>query len=694
MKRTIIIISSIIFSATLLLSCFFNNDEKEKVVMNITYNLLKTMHYKEITFNDKLSNKIFDKYIENLDHSKRFLLKSDIRKLNRYRDKLDNQIRETDLSFFEISYEIIKERQKDVKEIYKEILEEPFELNSDEKIDINAENTDFAKNKNELKQYWRKFLKLEVLQEIDNKLNQYENNKSDTLEQKSLEELEIEARKNIRRNYEDYFNRLSKLRREDFFSLYLNAIALSTDPHSQYFAPKSKEDFDIHISGELEGIGATLTQRFGEIKVTKVVVGGAAWKQGELEEGDIILKVAQEGEDPVTITNMRLDDAVRLIRGKKGTNVYLTVRKIDGTIKEIKIERDKIILEETYIRSIILKDSSGNNVGYINLPSFYIDFQHHNGRRCSRDFKDELMKLKKENVKGIIIDLRSNGGGSLSEVVKIAGYFIKKGPIVQVRARNGRIKQLDDNDASVLYEDNVLIMTNHFSASASEIFAAAMQDYNRALIFGTPQTLGKGTVQQMLDLDKATRVSSKLKPLGALKLTIQKFYRINGGSTQLKGVNPDISYVSNYTYLDMKESAYDNVLPWDKIRSLKYKKWQPNYNIETLRKWSKKRMNNDSAFIATKNYALFLKEEDEKEVFPLNLEKYRKDKKNKKEKRKKYNKLTRKKIGLSISYLNDDINSMKTDTLMKYRYDNWSKKLKKDFKLQEAFNIVLDMNKF
>ncbi|MBN2663122.1 MAG: carboxy terminal-processing peptidase [Bacteroidales bacterium] len=698
MKKKLLIVAGIVLSASLLLSCFFNEDEKEQVVLGLTYNFVKSMHYEHIVFDDAFSQKVYDKYIENLDYSKKFLLSSDIKKFSKYELKLDDFIKQSDLSFFDLTYQTIVKRQEDAKQFYTEILDKPFDLNEIKEISLDVDNIPFAASKNDLYDYWQKSLKLEVLQDVDNELEDMNDKiaKGDTsVVIKTVEELEVEARLSIKENYDDYFDRLSKLRREDYFSLYINSIALSADPHSSYFPPKSKEDFDIQMSGELEGIGATLTQKFSETKVASVVVGGAAWKQGELEEGDIIVKVAQEGEEPVTITSMRLDDAVRLIRGPKGTNVYLTIKKIDGTIKEIQIVRDKIILEETFTRSVILNDSTGKRIAYINLPSFYIDFQNQNGRKCSQDFKNELIKLKKDNVDGIIIDLRNNGGGSLQEVIKIAGFFIKNGPIVQVKDRSGRIDQRNDDDASILYDGDVLIMTNHFSASASEIFAAAMQDYNRAVIFGTPQTLGKGTVQQMLDMDRAApRVSPDLKPLGAFKLTIQKFYRINGGSTQLKGVASDISFVSTYTYLDMNEAAYDNVLPWDKIPALQYTLWQPDYNMDSLRAWSVKRMNADSAFIITKDYAEFLRDEDNDKLYVLTLAEYSKDKKIRKQKRQKFNRLTRKNIDLDVSFLSDDINTMQTDTLMKFRYDDWAKKINKDYQLKEAFNIVSDMNRF
>lgn len=694
MKKKLIFISVLLLSTTFLLACFFNDGDTSKTVLNLTYNLLKSNHYEKVVFDDVLSKKIFDKYIETIDYSKRFLLVSDYKKLSKFSYKIDDQIQKEDLSFFELSYEIIVKRQAEIKNYYTEILSKPVNYNLEEVYISDFDKVEYCKNKNELQDYWRKTLKLDLLLEIDNSLSQQEKNDTIT-ETKTFEQIEEEARKNLLKTYDDYFERLSKITKEEYFSIFINSITLSVDPHSEYYAPKNKEDFDIQMSGELEGIGATLTQKYGEIKVAEVVVGGAAWKQGELEESDVILKVAQEKGEPVSIVNMRLDDAVRLIRGKKGTIVTLSVRKIDGTLKDIKIERDRIIMEETYIRTVVVQDSNSNSrIAYLNMPSFYIDLQHSNGRKCSEDFKNELLKLKNEKVDGIIIDLRNNGGGSLQEVVTIAGFFITKGPIVQVKERSGKINQLNDNDASVLYSGNVLIMTNQFSASASEIFAAALQDYNRAVIFGTPQTLGKGTVQQVMDLNRVSRLLPSNQPLGALKLTIQKFYRINGGSTQLKGVSSDISFTTTYSYLDINEQSYDNALAWDKIPDLKYELWEPKYNMDSIKYWSNNRMKNDSAFVITDRYAKSLKVEDEQGFINLKLEKYRADRKQVKEKRKYFNKNTNKHISVKISYLADDQKLMKSDTIIKYRYDNWVKNLKKDYELQEAVKIIYDMNKF
>ncbi len=671
--------------------------ERDNHLVHVVYEILKGNHFEKIVFDDSRSEYIFDRYVKNIDYSKRFLLASDYRKFQKHKTKLDDEIRNSELDFFEMSYKILMKRQKEVKDYPDKILAHKMNFNSKEELIIDPDLMKYPRNRTERFKYWEKIITYDVLKEINIILSKQEEaiKKNDTTVQiKSFEEIEKEARAIVKKNYNDYFDRLSKLRRGDYFAQYIEAIVQSCDYHTNYFPPKQKTNLKMQLSGELEGIGAVLSQQFGEIKVREIMIGGAAWKQGDLKEGDIIQKVAQKGKEPVNITDMRLDDAVSLIRGKKGSKVTLTVKKVDGTIEDITIVRDKLIIEESYIRTIILHDSLTNNrVGYLYLPSFYADFsESRNGRNCAEDFKKELVKLRNENIDGLIIDLRNNGGGSLGEVVKITGYFIEKGPIVQVRDRMGRIYQYQDKDASIIYDDNVLVMTNQFSASASEILSAALQDYNRAVIYGTKQTMGKGSVQRVVDLDNFAR--RNLRPLGLLKLTIQKFYRINGGSTQIEGVKADIVHPTIFAELDYYERNQDNALKWDEIPKMKYDLWHPKYSLDSLRKWSYARMNSDSAFIETTTYAKQMKSEnDNMKSVPLNLEAYKKLLKEKQENRKHYNTTIGKKVPIKFSYLTEDLKVMEADTLLKYRYDNWTKRIKTDFELNEAYNIVRDMKK-
>ncbi|MEO1715046.1 MAG: S41 family peptidase, partial [Bacteroidota bacterium] len=369
----------------------------------------------------------------------------------------------------------------------------------------------------------------------------------------------------VLKTFDDWYERLEKRKRSDYLSIYINSITNVFDPHTSYFEPIEKQNFDINMSGKLEGIGARLQSDGNYTKITSVIVGGPAWKQGDLKENDKIMKVAQDGEDPIDVTGMQLDDVVSQIRGEKGTKVILTVKKIDGSIADIEIVRDVVILEEGFAKSLILHTTAKEKVGFISLPRFYDDFYDEEGRSCARDVATEIDKLKKENVRGIILDLRNNGGGSLRDVVTMSGFFIEKGPIVQVKARGRSPEVLEDNDPSVKWDGHLIVMVNQFSASASEILAAALQDYERAVIVGSTSTFGKGTVQRFYNLDRAIPGYSELKPFGEIKLTTQKFYRIDGGSTQLKGVTPDIILPDMYSYIETGEKEQEYPMNWTQI---------------------------------------------------------------------------------------------------------------------------------
>ncbi len=668
-------------------------DRKEQVVNQLTYLALKQIHYHPKAFDDSLSVEIFNETIKNFDPGKRFFTKSDIENLAIYKYLIDDLIRNSNFSFLDAVISTYQSRYKQVKHFYKEILSRPFDFSKDEMLQLDPDKIDYAKDTNELKDRWRKILKYETLMKLNTYLNNQEKarKKSDTVKIKSVTELEAKARKEVMKQYDSWFEFMDKLNRQDWFALYMNSITAVFDPHTEYMPPKQKEDFDIYMSGKLEGIGATLQYKDGEIKVVKIIPGGAAWREGELEAGDVILKVAQGDKPPVSIVGWRLDDAVRLIRGPKGTKVRLTVRKVDGTIKEISIIRDVVIIEDTYARSVILsKPGSKYRFGYIYFPSFYADFQHPNGRRVYKDVEKELAKLKKDNVDGIIIDLRNNGGGSLDDVIKIVGLFINKGPVVQVRDRKGNVRVYEDPEEKITYSGPLLVMVNELSASASEIFAAAIQDYHRGIIMGAKHTHGKGTVQNIMNYDDFVTDNS-LKPLGALKITIQKFYRINGGSTQLKGVTSDIIVPTPFMFIKSGERELDYPLPWDQIKPAKYHLWHPKYNLRKVRERSEKRIARDSVFRIITEYARSLKNSRDSSLVSLNLEKYRKEQKLRQQRNKPYNRIRKTDKNIIINFLPQDKQRFATDTLAKIRYEDWAKNLKKDLYLPEALNILTDM---
>ena len=701
-KKRLFSITNFLILATVLalLVYVFTSSEKsptkkEQVVNNLTYLALKQVHYSPKDFNDKTSEQIFYETLNNFDPGKRFFVESDIKQLEVYKYLLDDLIKNNNFSFLDIIINIYEKRYKEIKGFYKTILDTPFDFDKNEYIELDPKKLSYPKDTNELKERWRKIFKYETLTRLNAYLNRQEKKreKNDTVKVKTLEELEEQARNEVLKQYKNWFEFRDKLNRNDWFALYINSITRVFDPHTEYMPPKIKEDFDIYMSGKLEGIGATLQYKDGEIKVVKIIPGGAAWRQGELETGDIILKVAQEGEEPVSIVGWRLDDAVRLIRGPKGTTVHLTVRKVDGSIKEISIVRDVIIIEETYARSAVLSHPKSNKrFGYLYFPNFYADFNKPQGRRVYKDIKIELEKLEQENINGLIIDLRNNGGGSLDDVVKIAGFFIKKGPIVQVRDRKGNVKVFEDPDPEILYKGPMVILVNELSASASEIFAAAMQDYNRAIIMGSKHTFGKGTVQNIMNYDMFVTDKS-LKPLGALKITIQKFYRINGGSTQLKGVNADIIFPDQYMYLKTGERQEDYALPWDKITPANYNLWTPQYNLEKIVQQSQKRIKQDSIFKIITGYAHSLKLSRDNTKIPLQLKSFRDYQTKLRKRNKAFNNLKKAKKNIKIDILKADQIKFKTDTIAKVRYEAWIKNLQKDLELPEAINVLEDITR-
>ena len=484
-----------------------------------------------------------------------------------------------------------------------------------------------------------------------------------------------------------YFN---DLRRDDWLSIYINSIAESFDPHTYYFAPQDKDRFDASMSGKYEGIGARLEKKMNEIRITELISGGSAWRQNKLQVGDIILKVRQEDEnEAVSVLGKRLDDAVKLIKGPKGTSVILTLRRVDGTIEDLKIPRDEIELEETYVKSSILK-SDGYIFGVINLPKFYIDFEDLNSRNASTDLKKEIQRLKSEGMNGLVLDLRNNGGGSLKTVVDIGGLFIDKGPIVQVRSTGYDSEVLRDRDPSIIWDGALVILVNEFSASASEILAAAMQDYKRAVIIGSKQTYGKGTVQNIIDLNKMIKNNTN-GDMGALKFTTQKYYRINGGSTQLEGVKSDIVLPNRYTYMDMGEKDQDNPLPWDEIQPATYEEWENSINYEEIIKLSRNRVNNNPTLKLIDESARWIEKTRSKKVFSLNFKTFKNEMIDNERESKKFDSISDYKTDLLFSSLSYEFPLMDRDSVLRDNRNRWHESLSKDIYMEEALNVLKDL---
>ena len=690
----VILAASVLFIA----SRSSTDDLRRELLLKVISFALNSGHYEPADLNDDFSVKAYQLYIDRIDYTKRFLLKEDVDLLSKYKKELDDAFMDVDFEFFDESVRILNIRTEEVEDYYKEILASPFDYDKNEKYEFDAEKLNYAKSKDELKDRWRKSLKYETMTRLYNLSEDQEKaaEKSDTVTIKNFAELEEEARGKILKRYDDWFHRISKQNENDRLNRYVNSLVNIYDPHTQYFPPKDKENFDIRFSGHLEGIGAQLTQKNEYIEVIRIIPGSPSWKHGELEVGDFITKVAQDKEEWVDVVDMRLDEAVLLIRGKKGTKVRLSIKKLDGTFKEIMLVRDVVVLEETYAKSaIITNDITGGKYGYIKLPSFYVDFSDINGRNCFVDVEKEIEKLKDENVEGIIFDLRDNGGGSLEDVVKIAGLFIEEGPIVQSRGRRNMKKTYRDKDPAIQFGGPLVVMVNLVSASASEIFAAAMQDYNRAIVVGSNSTYGKGTVQNFTELDRMVpKRPHDMKEFGSLKMSIQKFYRINGGTTQLEGVVPDIIFPDYFNYMEFGEKYLDYAMPWDEISSLSYDKWELSFDKEYIEDISRKRIINDTLMILVEENGNRLKTIRDNTAFSLNYNDYKNSVEEREEDGKKYERIGKDTLNLAVRVLNADLPEVEADTSKKARTDAWLTGLRKDVYLVEAVNILKDIEEY
>lgn len=694
MKRNFNILLLAIFIA--IASCSFTtktfeNPNRDKLLMQLISYLLEQGHFQPKYFNDEFSLEVYKRFLNRIDPYKHYFYKSDIEVFKQYEQQLDDQIQNYEIEFFNIVYKRLTQRINESVDVYNDILSKPFDYEINENFNSESEELDYVSSRNEMYERWRKQLKFTTLSSYHDLLSdqQSKSNNSD-LTTKTKEQIEEESRLSTLGNLEQtaiYFN---DLRRDDWLSIYINSIAESFDPHTYYFAPQDKDRFDASMSGKYEGIGARLEKKMNEIRITELISGGSAWRQNKLQVGDIILKVRQENEnEAVSVLGKRLDDAVKLIKGPKGTSVILTLRRVDGTIEDLKIPRDEIELEETYVKSSILK-SDGYIFGVINLPKFYIDFEDLNSRNATTDLKKEIQRLKSEGMNGLVLDLRNNGGGSLKTVVDIGGLFIDKGPIVQVRSTGYDSEVLRDRDPSIIWDGALVILVNEFSASASEILAAAMQDYKRAVIIGSKQTYGKGTVQNIIDLNKMIKNNTN-GDMGALKFTTQKYYRINGGSTQLEGVKSDIVLPNRYTYMDMGEKDQDNPLPWDEIQPATYKEWENSINYEEIIKLSRNRVNNNPTLKLIDESARWIEKTRSKKVFSLNYKIFKNEMIDNERESKKFDSISNYKTDLLFSSLSYEFPLMDRDSVLRDNRNRWHESLSKDIYMEEALNVLKDL---
>ena len=669
----------------------FLSSDKDKFLLEIISYVIEKGHYDPKEMDDEFSENVFNSFIDAIDGQQRFFLKTDLNNFKRYKYEIDDQLRSSNIDFFNIVYNKSIQRIEEVRSFYPSLLEKPFNFNLEETTSLDFKNNSFAANLNDLKQVWRKRFKLSTLDRfVSKKEEEIFKKKIDSSYQiKSDLILENESRASTLQNINDYFQWMDELERKDTFNAFVNSVVNEFDPHTQYFAPQDKELFDTSMSGKFEGIGARLQKKNEQVKIVEIILGGPVWRDNSLEPGDQILYVAQPNEDPVEISGMRLDDSIKLIKGPKGTNVILTVKRVNGEIEDVVIERDIVILEESYAKSAII-ETNEKKYGLIELPKFYVDFKNYGERNAATDVKKALISFKEKFVDGLIIDLRNNGGGSLKTVVDMVGYFIDKGPVVQVKSIGGRKEVLEDTDPSVIWDEPVIILVNEFSASASEILAAALQDYNRAIVMGSRQTYGKGTVQNVIDLNRIIAVN-QYGDLGALKVTTDKFYRINGGSTQLEGVKSDIIFPSQYGSIQIGEKDQSNPLSWDKISPARYSINKYNSRNTYVIEKSKARLAKNPMINLIHEQGEWIKLKQKDYDFHLNYNSYINKRDNDKKYSERFDVLKEFESELAFTWLEINMNIDKSNDIL-IRRDRWLKGLKKDIFLDEAVNVLNDLN--
>lgn len=667
--------------------------ERDAALIRTISQILTRGHFQPKDMDDNFSKSVYSLYLKDVDGGKRFLTQSDVEQLKPFELQLDDQLNAGTFQFFDRSVTLLDAGLVKTQGWYREILASPLDFSKNDEFEADGEKLKWAKDDTELRNRWVRWMKYEVLSRVNEELDKQEKPEFKG-EKKDFNTLEKEQRAKVLDVYDKWFKRLQKFDRNRRLEVYLNAITNYFDPHTGYYSPREKENFDIQMSGKLEGIGARLQSDGEKTSVTEIVPGGPAWKQGVLQPKDVVVKVAQGDSDAesVDVMGWDIDDVVSKIRGPKDSKVTLTIQKPDGTEKVITITRDVVIMEEGLAKSLILNENSApqDRIGYIYLPKFYADFE--SGRTsCAQDVAAEIEKLKRESVKGIILDLRNNGGGSLRDVVTMSGLFIEEGPIVQVKSRARATEIMRDNDSRVQWGGPLIVMVNGFSASASEILAAAMQDYSRAVIVGASSTYGKGTVQRFFDLDNAAP-NEDVKPLGEMKMTIQKFYRVTGKTTQLDGVVPDIVLPDFYNLLENGERENDYPLAATTIEPVQFK--QSAYRIadvNQLKSNSQSRVKADPTFKKVSDNAERLKKRKDESTYPLQAEKYREWNKKQDKEAEQFEDIFKPIESLKIENLAADLPQIKSDTSRMARNDSWMKERQKDIQLYETMRIMLDM---
>ena len=686
---------------TSLVFCFNsprNDDDKMSTIMVSVKNTLSYLHYAPKPINDAYSQDVYEKYFESVDASKRYFLQSDIDEFKKHNTKLDDYLNNGNLVFYKLTIDRLYQRVDEIDKMTQDILSKPINLDEDEELILEPKKRVNPADAKQQREEWKKYIKYNILQEIETLTSREEaqkkkkdsvvNNKlQDTIKYApiSMEKKREKATAEVKDLITDSFRRFKKRKKMDWFTVYMNAYTEVFDPHTNYFSPKNKEEFDMQFTGKVIGIGAIIQEKKGFLHLGELTIGAPAWKSKQLTAGDKILKVkSKPKEEAVNVVGMLSDEAVRLIRGEKGTPVTLTVEKKDKTIKEVTMIREEVAIEDTFARSITVNSKNGKKYGFIYLPSFNVDFEDAKGRNASDDIKAELIKLKKENVEGIILDLRSNGGGSLTEVGDIMGLFMNAGPYVQVKDSRGKVQTLSNKSNEPIWTGPLVVMQNELSASASEILAGAFQDYGRAAIIGSPSSFGKGTVQTFVELNRFLNTNDDF---GALKLTIQKFYRVSGESTQRKGIEADIKMKDFFSYAEVGERFDQYALPWDKIEATSYKKLT-GLNITQLKTEVEKQIAESPSYKLLQQSAEWKEALDKEETITLNQAKFNELMKTRKAQIEKFKGLDKFNNGLKFTLHPDEAERIKKDEAFAKKTENWRKNLERDFYLEETVDAL------
>lgn len=672
-----------------------NPIERHQQILKNVGILLEEGHYSPRKIDDAFSKLVLDKFLKDLDAEKNIFIESDIKSFDQFKNVIDDEIHGRKIVSFYTINEVYLKRLNEVSQFYENMLLKPFDFTTNEMVEMDPEKRSWPASVSAREDFWRKRIKFLVLAKyVDSKEEQEKNRDKKDYKFKADSTIERESRENIKKMLDRMFStRKSRETEEENFSTFVNAITGVMDPHTTYFPPVDLRSFNESMSGRFYGIGAQLREDDGKIKVGPLVTGGPAWKNGELKENDEIIKVGQGNSEPVDVTGYDVSEAVKIIRGStKGSEVRLTVKKPDGTIKVISLIRDEIKLEDIFAKSAII--NGVNKIGYINLPEFYADFERQDGARSGEDVAKEIQKLKDENIAGLILDLRGNGGGSLYDVVQMVGLFIDEGPVVQVKGRDEKVTILRDRQKGILYAGPLAVLVDETSASASEIFAAAIQDYKRGVILGSTSTFGKGTVQRNVPLTPVSNnnifSSRDNTDLGTVKLTIQKFYRINGGTTQMNGVISDVIVPDRLEYLKFREKDNKYSLKWDEIPSLSYKPWISTYNNDSIINEAQREVNQNATFNQIKSDVNWLDKNADR-AYSLNIIKYKEKLKEQKDIFKSIEKAYKLKDTLVVNNLLSDtayINSA-PDKIEKNKV--WIKRVQEDIFVDEGVKVLNKM---